>query len=151
VLQGFKDFITRGNIVDLAVAVVIGTAFVALVTAFTEAFINPLLAAAGGGDVAHGLGFYIRGDNPATFIDIGSFITAIITFLITAAVVYFFIVAPMKKVQEMRARGEEPEPEAVPEDVLVLHEIRDILAGRGPNPSGTNGAPTGAPTTPPPA
>jgi large conductance mechanosensitive channel len=148
VLKGFKEFIMRGNIVDLAVAVVIGTAFVALVTAFTEAFITPLLAAAGGGDVAQGLGFRIRADNAATFIDIGSFITAIITFLITAAVVYFFVVVPMKKVQEMRARGQEPEPEAVPEDVLVLQEIRDLLAGRGPAPSGT-GAPTdGAPPTP---
>lgn len=154
-LQGFKDFIMRGNIVDLAVAVVIGTAFVALVTAFTEAFINPLLAAAGGGDVAQGLGFHIRSGNAATFIDIGTFITALITFLITAAVVYFFVVVPMKKIQEMRARGEEPEPEAVPEDILVLQEIRDLLAGRGTRASDTdapsNGAPTApsAPSTPP--
>jgi large conductance mechanosensitive channel len=150
VLKGFKEFIMRGNIVDLAVAVVIGTAFVALVTAFTEAFINPLLAAAGGGDVAQGLGVQIRSGNPATFIDVGGFITACITFLITAAVVYFFIVLPMKKLQEMRARGQEPEPEAVPEDVLVLKEIRDLIAGRGLRPSNTEGdgaAPTG-PTTP---
>jgi large conductance mechanosensitive channel len=150
-LQGFKDFILRGNIVDLAIAVVIGTAFVALVTAFTESFINPLLAVTGGGAVGEGLGIQL-GDagNTATFIDIGSFITAIITFLITAAVVYFAIVVPMKKIQEMRARGQEPEPEAVPEDVLLLQEIRDLLAGRGATASDTahNGAPT-ATNTPP--
>jgi large conductance mechanosensitive channel len=151
VLQGFKDFIMRGNIVDLAIAVVVGTAFVALVAAFTESFINPLLAVMGGGNVGEGLGIQL-GDagNTATFIDIGSFITAIITFLITAAVVYFAIVVPMKKIQEMRARGQEPEPEAVPEDVLLLQEIRDLLAGRGTTASDTahNGAPT-ATNTPP--
>ena len=159
-LKGFKEFIMRGNIVDLAVAVVIGTAFVALVTAFTEAFINPLLVAAGGGEVAQGLGVQIRSGNAATFIDVGGFITACITFLITAAVVYFFIVVPMTKLQEMRARGQEPEPEAVPEDVLVLKEIRDLLAGRGTRPSNTDSdgsvpttptTPTTPGTTPPPA
>jgi large conductance mechanosensitive channel len=156
VLKGFKDFIMRGNIVDLAVAVVIGTAFVALVTAFTETFINPLLAVSGGGTVGEGLGIQLGEEgNPATFIDIGGFLTAIITFLITAAVVYFAIVVPMKKLQELRARGKEPEPEAVPEDILLLQEIRDLLAGRGTTPSDTapettphNGAPT-TPTAPP--
>jgi large conductance mechanosensitive channel len=137
-LQGFKDFILRGNIVDLAVAVVIGTAFVALVTAFTTSFIDPLLAAAGGGAVGEGLGIRLRADDPATFIDVGAFLAACIAFLITAAVVYFAVVAPMKKLQELRARGKEPEPEAVPEDVLVLKEIRDLLAGRGTRPSATS-------------
>jgi large conductance mechanosensitive channel len=161
VLKGFKEFILRGNIVDLAVAVVIGTAFVALVSAFTASFINPLLAAAGGAD-GIGLGFTIISGNESTFIDIGGFITAIITFLITAAVVYFFVVVPMRKVQELRARGKEPEPVAVPEDVLVLKEIRDLLAGRGTRPSDTSddgaatssgsGSSTGTPpSTPPPA
>jgi large conductance mechanosensitive channel len=160
VLKGFKEFILRGNIIDLAVAVVIGTAFVALVTAFTESFINPLLAAAGGAD-ALGLGFLLLPDNPETFIDVGAFLTAIITFLITAAVVYFFVVVPMQKIQERRARGQEPEPVAAPEDVLVLKEIRDLLAGRGTPPSDTagNGAAaggtaagttSGTPPTPPP-
>jgi large conductance mechanosensitive channel len=156
VLKGFKDFIMRGNIVDLAVAVVVGTAFVALVTAFTESFINPLLAVSGGGSVGGGLGIQLGDEgNAATFIDIGGFITAVITFLITAAVVYFAIVVPMKKLQEMRARGQEPEPEAVPEDILLLQEIRDLLAGRGTTASDTapdtaphNGAPS-PPTTPP--
>lgn len=139
-LKGFKEFILRGNIVDLAVAVVIGTAFVALVTAFTESFINPLLAAVGGGAVGEGLGIQLGEEgNAETFIDFGAFITAIITFLITAAVVYFFVVVPVRKVQEMRARGKVPEPVAVPEDILVLKEIRDLLAGRGTPPSDTTG------------
>ncbi len=154
-LKGFRDFILQRNIVDLAVAVVIGTAFVALVTAFTESFINPILAATGGGAIGEGLGIQLgRAGNDATFIDIGAFITAIITFLITAAVVYFAIVAPTKKIQELRARGKEPEPVAAAEDILLLQEIRDLLAGRGTTPSDTSPqdgttAPTNQPGTPP--
>jgi large conductance mechanosensitive channel len=144
-LKGFKEFVMRGNLVDLAVAVVIGTAFVALITAFTESFVNPLLAASGG-DQAIGLGFTLREGNRATFVDIGGFLTAVITFLITAAVVYFVVVVPVKKLQERRARGAEPEPEAVPEDVLLLREIRDLLAGRG-----TTASDTSEPSAPPPA
>lgn len=137
-LKGFRDFILRGNVVDLAVAVVIGTAVYNLVASFTASFVDPLLAAAGGAHVADGLGFRVLGDNPSTFIDVGKFITAIITFLITAAVLYFIIVVPMTKLKEMRARGQEPEPEVVGEDVLVLREIRDLLAGRGTPPSDTS-------------
>jgi len=138
VLKGFRDFILQRNIVDLAVAVVIGTAFVALVTAFTESFINPILAASGDGAVGEGLGIQLGAEgNDATFIDVGAFITAIITFLITAAVVYFAIVVPTKKIQELRARGKEPEPVALAEDILLLQEIRDLLAGRGTTASDT--------------
>lgn len=127
-IQGFKDFLLRGNIVDLAVAVVIGTAFTALVTKFTESFINPLIAATGSTDSGKGLGFSIRSGAPdATFIDIGGFINAAITFAITAAVVYFFVVVPMKKLNELRARGDEPEPEGPSEDIALLREIRDSL------------------------
>ena len=137
-LKGFRDFILQRNSVDLAVAVVIGTAFVALVTAFTESFINPILAATGGGTIGEGLGIQLGAEgNDATFIDIGAFITAIITFLITAAVVYFAIVAPTKKIQELRARGKAPEPVAMAEDILLLQEIRDLLAGRGTTASDT--------------
>jgi large conductance mechanosensitive channel len=151
VLKGFRDFILQRNIVDLAVAVVIGTAFVALVTAFTESFINPILAATGGGAVGHGLGVQLGNEgNKATFIDIGAFITAVITFLITAAVVYFAIVAPTKKIQELRARGKEPEPVAAAEDILLLQEIRDLLAGRGTTASDTTAQEGSTGTTPQP-
>jgi large conductance mechanosensitive channel len=131
-LKGFKDFLLRGNIVDLAVAVVIGTAFTALVTKFTESFINPLIAAIGGSDAANGLGFQIFDDNPKTFIDFGGFINAAITFAIVAAVVYFFVVVPMKTVQERLAKGKEEAPVAVPEEIQILREIRDSLAQQRP-------------------
>jgi large conductance mechanosensitive channel len=148
-LKGFKEFLLRGNLIDLAVAVVIGTAFFALVTSFTESFVNPMLAAAGGAEEI-GLGFTIREGNEATFIDVGAFITAIVSFLITAAVVYFFVVLPMKKIQERRARGAEPEPEAASEDILLLREIRDLLAGRGTTPSDTTESNEAAESTAPP-
>ncbi|RLV55107.1 large conductance mechanosensitive channel protein MscL [Aeromicrobium phragmitis] len=126
-LKGFKDFLFRGNIVDLAVAVVVGTAFTALVAAFTSAFINPILASLGGGD-AQGLGFRIVDGNENTFVDIGGFINAVITFIITAGVVYFVFVLPSKRLLERLQRGEEPEPEGPTEDILLLREIRDALA-----------------------
>ena len=133
-LKGFKDFLLRGNIVDLAVAVVIGTAFTALVGKFTESFINPLISSLGSSDTGVGFGFSIRDGSKeqaaATFINVGGFINAAITFAITAAVVYFFIVVPMKKIQERRAAGIEPEPAAVPEDIALLREIRDSLAAK---------------------
>ena len=118
-IQGFKDFLLRGNIVDLAVAVVIGTAFTALVAAFTSSFINPLIGLVGGGGVDGGT-FTVNGQ---TF-DYGGFINAIITFVLTAAVVYFAVVVPMKKLNELRSRGQEP---GVAEDIALLREIRDAL------------------------
>lgn len=124
-LKGFKDFLLRGNIVDLAVAVVIGTAFTALVGAFGDSFINPLLGLIGGGG-PEGMTLTIN-DQDFTF---GAFITAVITFAITAAVVYFAVVVPMKTVQERLARGKEEAPVAVPEDIQLLREIRDQLAAQ---------------------
>ncbi|WP_199431221.1 large-conductance mechanosensitive channel protein MscL [Qaidamihabitans albus] len=125
-LKGFKDFLMRGNVIDLAVAVVIGTAFTVIVTAFTDSLIQPLINALGGSDAANGLGFRILGDNEATFVDIGNVISAVINFLLIAAVVYFLFVLPLRKVQERRRRGEESGP-AEPTDVELLAEIRDLL------------------------
>ena len=124
-LKGFKDFLLRGNIVDLAVAVVIGTAFTALVGSFTNSFINPLIGLVGGGG-PEGMTATVDGQS-FTF---GAFITAVITFAITAAVVYFFVVVPMKTVQERLAKGKVEAPVAVPEDVQLLREIRDALAAQ---------------------
>ncbi|GAA1138223.1 large conductance mechanosensitive channel protein MscL [Ornithinicoccus hortensis] len=131
-IQGFKDFIMRGNIVDLAVAVVIGTAFAAVVDAVVSNLINPLLARVGGGGVGEGLGIQL-GDagNPATFINLGAMINALIVFLLTAAVVYFVIVVPMNKINDRRKRGVEEPEEEVSEEVAALREIRDLLANRG--------------------
>jgi large conductance mechanosensitive channel len=125
VLKGFKDFLMRGNVVDLAVAVIIGTAFTAIVTAIANSFIKPLIAAFGGTNVS-GLSWMIVDGNEASTIDFAAIFTAIINFIIVAAVVYFVIVMPMKKIQDRRKRGEEPGP-AEPTDVELLAEIRDLL------------------------
>src|SRR5699024_10870564 len=102
--KGFRDFILRGNVIELAVAVIIGGAFTAIVTAISDKIINPLIAAVGSPDMG-GLGFRIRPDVEATFVDIGAVITAAINFLIIAAVVYFVIVMPMNKLAELRKKG----------------------------------------------
>ncbi|MBA2639180.1 MAG: large conductance mechanosensitive channel protein MscL [Nocardioidaceae bacterium] len=127
-LKGFKEFLLRGNVIDLAVAVVIGTAFVALVTAFTTYLIDPIIAAAGGDDAVQGLGFEIRDGNAATFVDVGAIITAIITFVLVAAVVYVVFVVAMKRLTALVANA--PEPAAAPPDVQLLTEIRDLLRQR---------------------
>ena len=130
-IKGFKDFLLRGNIVDLAVAVVIGVAFTALVTAFTESFLKPLIGLIGGGGVKGGT-FTLNGQ----VFDWAAFINAVITFVLTAAVVYFAVVLPMKTIMERRKRGEEAGP-AEPTQVELLTEIRDLLRsqqGQGPGP-----------------
>jgi large conductance mechanosensitive channel len=127
VLKGFKDFLMRGNVVDLAVAVVIGAAFGAIVTAFTANLINPIVALFGGSNVS-GLAVQL-GDNPKTVMDFGALITALINFAIVAAVVYFVFVMPMNKIKERRERGKEAGP-SEPTDVELLKEIRDLLAAQ---------------------
>jgi large conductance mechanosensitive channel len=128
VIKGFRDFIMRGNVVDLAIAVVIGTAFAKVVDTFVSAFVTPIINAMPGASV-NGLGFSLRGGalKQKTFIDFSMIINAVIVFVLTAVVVYFVIVVPMTKIQERRARGLEPTPEVVPEDVQLLREIRDAL------------------------
>ncbi|GGN26970.1 large-conductance mechanosensitive channel [Lentzea pudingi] len=130
-LKGFKDFLMRGNVVDLAVAVVIGTAFTAIVTAFTTSLIKPLIASLGSTETK-GLGFYIRSGKEDTYLDFSNVINAAINFAIVAAVVYFVLVLPIKKIQERRKRGEEAGP-AEPTNVELLIEIRDLLAAQQNN------------------
>ncbi|MCP2261950.1 large conductance mechanosensitive channel [Streptoalloteichus tenebrarius] len=125
-LKGFKDFLMRGNVIDLAVAVVVGTAFTAIVTAFTNGVIKPLINSIGGTEAARGLGFNILRGNDSTFLDLGGVINAAINFVIVAAVVYFLLVMPMNKLQERRRRGQEPGP-SEPTDIELLTEIRDLL------------------------
>jgi large conductance mechanosensitive channel len=134
-IKGFKDFLLRGNVVDLAVAVVIGTAFTLLVSSFTESFLEPLIGLIGGGGVDGGT-FTVNGQ----VFTWGAFINQVITFVLTAAVVYFVVVLPMKALVERRKRGEEAGP-AEPTQVELLVEIRDLLRGQqgqrpGRDPSG---------------
>ncbi|WP_293817848.1 large conductance mechanosensitive channel protein MscL [uncultured Corynebacterium sp.] len=125
--EGFKKFIMRGNVMELAVAVIIGGAFTAIVTAFTSGIVEPLLAAVGGSP-EFGLGFHLREGNDATFVDIGAVLTAAVNFLIIAAVIYFIMIMPMNKLAELNARrkGIEPE-EAAATETELLAEIRDLL------------------------
>lgn len=126
-LQGFKEFIMRGNVIQLAVGVVIGAAFTSIVTSFTDNLINPLIAAVGGSDI-QGFGFRVLPNNEATFLDFGAVISAAINFLLVAAVVYFVIVMPMNKLNEAQARRKGVDPdEPAPTDVELLAEIRDLL------------------------
>ena len=126
-LKGFKEFLLRGNIVELAVAVVIGSAFTALVGQFTKSFIDPILARIGGvsspGLVVH-LG---SATEPSTDLNFGTFLTAIVKFLITAAVVYFIFVLPINKLTELRKRKQVSDERALPSDNELLIEIRDLL------------------------
>jgi large conductance mechanosensitive channel len=147
-LKGFKEFIMRGNVVDLAIAVVIGTAFAAVISTFVSSIVTPIVNAAGGKNT-NGLGFSLKHTSgvahgskadvlgASTFINISAIINAIIVFVITAAVVYFVFVLPLNKLAERRARkvaSGEPDPEPKPEDIILLEQIRDLLsAGQSPS------------------
>jgi large conductance mechanosensitive channel len=124
-LKGFKEFIMRGNVVDLAIAVVIGTAFAALVKAFVADILTPIIAAIFGKPNFGDLTFSI---NNSRFL-YGDLINVAITFVTVAAVIYFFVVVPLNKIAERRAKGQEPADE-LPPDIALLTEIRDLLASR---------------------
>lgn len=127
VLKGFKDFLLRGNVIDLAVAVVIGAAFGGVVTAFATDFIGGLIGVIGGTPDFGNAGFNANGGR----IVIGSTINALINFVIVAAVVYFVVVVPVQALMARRKQGLEPEAESTSEDIALLMEIRDLLKARG--------------------
>ncbi|MHB1066638.1 MAG: large conductance mechanosensitive channel protein MscL [Candidatus Nanopelagicales bacterium] len=121
-LKGFKDFVMRGNVIDLAVAVVVGAALAALIGAFSSALIMPVVGIFLGGGFAAGT-IEIRGQ----VIDFTMMINAVITFAVTLAVIYFLFVVPMNKLRERSAPRAE---EATPADIALLTEIRDLLKAR---------------------
>lgn len=123
--RGFREFISRGSVVDLAVGVVIGAAFTNVVNGFTESFLTPLINLIGGVNVSGRIKL-----SGTQYITWGKFISIVIGFVITAAVVYFLVVIPMNKLAEMRKRGEAPEPAAPSEEILLLQEIRDALVAQ---------------------
>ncbi len=126
-LKEFREFILRGNVIDLAIAVVIGAAFTAVVNATVANLITPLIAAIGGKPDFSELKFTI---NNSTFT-YGAWINAVISFLIIAAVIFFLVVKPMNAFLARRKEEDvTPEPEAPAEDVRLLTEIRDLLAER---------------------
>jgi large conductance mechanosensitive channel len=130
VLKGFREFLSRGNIIDLSVAVVIGTAFTALVTKFTDSIIQPLINRIGAGkDAEYGiLKIEIGGGQT---IDLNVVLTAAINFFLVAAVVYFLVVLPYSK---LRRKGEAEQAEDA--QVRLLEEIRDALGGKDTSPGG---------------
>jgi large conductance mechanosensitive channel len=116
VIRGFKNFVMRGNIVEVAVALVVALAFSGLVTQFVGYIINPLLAATVSGKKL-GLGWLLRSGNPKTFVDLGGLIGALIYFVIFMAVIYLAIVVPYKAIQRRRgldAFGDPPPVKTCP-------------------------------------
>jgi large conductance mechanosensitive channel len=128
-IKGFKDFLLRGNVVDLAVAVIIGTAFGAVVAKFSDGIIGGLIGAVGGSPDFGKAHFDLNG-SPVTY---GPFLTAAVNFVIVAAVVYFLVVVPMNALLTRRKTGAEAEVVATPEDIALLQEIRDLLRDRSVN------------------
>ncbi|MBM3688921.1 MAG: MscL family protein [Actinobacteria bacterium] len=123
-IKGFKEFVFRGNVIDLAVAVAVGTALAALVAAVTKALIEPLvgwvLHFIGGSDGVGGTILLSDGYE----IDFALLIGAIITFFTTLVALYFFFVAPMNKYRALTGQGS---IDTRPPDVQLLEEIRDLL------------------------
>ena len=118
-MTGFKNFILRGNLVELAVALIMALAFTAVVTATVDLIMDLIGKAGGAKDFS---GYHPYG------ISVGAWITAVISFLVLSAVVYFFIVMPYTKAKERYFPSPEP---GTPDDVQLLTEIRDLLAQRG--------------------
>ena len=126
-LAEFKAFLMRGNVVDLAVAVVIGAAFGLVIQAFVADIITPIIAAIFGKPDFSGLTFTING----SVFRYGDFLNALIAFVTVAAAIFFFVVKPMNVLAARRAAGQEPEAEAAPTvDQQLLTEIRDLLKAR---------------------
>jgi large conductance mechanosensitive channel len=127
VIKEFRDFILRGNVIDLAVAVVIGAAFGALVTSFVTSIVTPLIAAIVGKPDFSDLTFTLHGSR----FTYGLFLNALISFLSIAAVIFFLIVKPMNAIMARTKRSEEPASDAPAEDIVLLTEIRDALKSGG--------------------
>ncbi|HET6476821.1 MAG TPA: large conductance mechanosensitive channel protein MscL [Thermoleophilia bacterium] len=120
-LKGFREFVMRGNVVDLAVAVVIGAAFGAVITAFVANIITPLIAAIFGQPDFSGLTFTING----SVFRYGLFLNAVISFLLVAAAIYYVVIVPMNKIKERREQGQDPTVKECPECMSEIpHKAR---------------------------
>jgi large conductance mechanosensitive channel len=127
VLKGFRDFIMRGNVLDLAVAVVIGAAFTLIIDAFVKGIISPLISAVFGKPSLDQVGnFTINGAH----FSVGLVLTAALNFVIVAAVVYFVLIVPVTKARERFGPSTEEDAEAEAEEIVLLREIRDSLQAR---------------------
>ena len=144
-LKGFKDFIMRGNVIELATGVIIGAAFTAIVTALTDNLIQPIINVFGGGGDVEGLAWRIKSGDASTTIDLGAILSAVINFLIIAAVVYFIIVMPINKMAEAAAKkkGQDSEEAATATETDLLIEIRDLMAAQSGVSTPSNDIPEG--------
>lgn len=124
-MKGFKQFLMQGNLIELAVAFVIGAAFATLVKDFVSAIVTPILNAFSSGSKSQGFGFHIKSGQTNTFIDLSLIINSVIVFVLTALVVYLLFVVPYKKFQARK--GIEAFAEG-PTEIDLLTEIRDQLA-----------------------
>lgn len=134
-IQEFREFINRGNVIDLAVAVVLGAAFAPVVSSIVDRVLMPLIGMLVGQPNFDTLGTFAcgAGGDPATLIDgcagsVGAVLTAVVNFLLVG-VALFLVVRGYNRLQR-QGPAEEPEPEAEPKDVMLLREIRDALQGR---------------------
>ena len=124
-LKGFKEFISRGNVVELAVGVIIGAAFKNIVDALVDGIINPLIAAViGKPDFSDAFILTLNG----TDVKFGLLIPAVINFILMAFAIYFCIVVPMNALNNRRKKAEELAEEEASDEVKLLTEIRDALA-----------------------
>ena len=132
-MQGFKEFILRGNVIELAVAVIIGTAFTAIVTALVNGIFTPIIANLfSTSDIAEATWDV----TPTLSFGTGAVIAALINFLLIAAVVYFALILPMARIKERQAqRRGTTEEAAVETDVDVLQDIRDLLRAQATPPA----------------
>jgi large conductance mechanosensitive channel len=123
-LDGFKKFLMRGNVLDLAVGIVMGAAFTGIVNGLLEGIVTPLIAAIfGQPDISYIGNFTING----AYFSIGTFLQAILNFLMIGAGLYFLIIRPLTRLQE-RILPKKPEPDPEPtEEVTLLTEIRDLM------------------------
>jgi large conductance mechanosensitive channel len=138
-IKGFKEFILRGNVIDLAVAVVIGAAFTVIVNAIVAGLINPLIALLFQADSLDAVGPTVTGLNGnEVFFPIGAIVGAVINFLAVAVVVYFVFVYPMNRMKERaaaRAGISAEEAAELPTEQELLLQIRDLLAREGNTPT----------------
>jgi large conductance mechanosensitive channel len=125
-IKGFRDFVMRGNVVDLAVAVVLGAAFGAVISAFATDFIGGIIGAIGGSPDFGRAGVELNGSRVVW----GTTITALTYFLIVAAAIYLLIIVPMARLNAIRARDEQVDTPAPSDEARLLAEIRDLLAER---------------------
>jgi large conductance mechanosensitive channel len=132
-IKGFRDFLMRGNVVDLAVAVIIGAAFGAVVAAFSTDFIGGIIGAIGGTPDFGNAGVTVN-DSKIVY---GSTVNALINFVIVAAAIYFVVVVPLQALASRRAGATDAETPAPSDEAMLLTEIRDLMATQGGRPGGT--------------